>query len=76
MTKDRQAAMQKGRERAAKARRKAAISRVAAFRRWLAADVEATKARRHAEAMGEPLPRRPAMPAIPSSYDFEVADEG
>lgn len=72
---DQQRKMQAGRERAAKQRRKEGVAKVKAYRAWLKADVQHTMNMRAYEAgIGKHPGRRPRMPALPSSYDFEVAD--
>lgn len=73
LTEKQKTAMQKGRQQAAAAGRKAAVERVRDFRRWLAEDRDYRQAVRE----GLPtLPPKPKMPAaIPSDHDFAIARE-
>jgi hypothetical protein len=80
MTKQQQTALQKGRERAAKAKRKASIQRVLDYKRWLSRDSKYGHDARRLRSEGNTdaqvrklLGARPRMPAIPSDYDFHVA---
>lgn len=70
MTKAQQDAMQRGREKRARAARKAAIKRVRDYKAWLERDVAITKRIRAGENV-----KREIMPAIPSDYDYSVARE-
>lgn len=73
LTDEHKSAMQKGRQAAAAAGRKAAVERVTDFRRWLAEDRDYRLAQREGAAQ---LPPKPAMPAaIPSDHDFAIARE-
>lgn len=75
MTPERQKAMQAGKERAQRKARKEAVQRVKDYRAWLKADVAHTqKLRKHESGIGRHPGSRPRMPAIPSSYDFQIAD--
>ncbi len=82
MTKQQQTALQRGRERAAKRKRKESIARVMAYRKWLSDDGGYSVRRRALLNIGcndmeirNRLGGRPRMPAIPSDHDFQVARE-
>lgn len=70
MTKQQKDAMQRGREKAARTARKAAVKRVKDYRAWLKRDVEINKRLRAGEKV-----KRERMPAIPSDYDYSIARE-
>lgn len=82
MTKQQQSALQKGREKAARRKRKESIERVIAYKKWIEADATYSRKSRKLADAGTPfrqvkkqLGGRPRMPAIPSDYDFTVARE-
>jgi hypothetical protein len=70
VTKQPQTAMQRGREKAAKAARRAAVKRVKEYRAWLRRDNEITALLKRGKRA-----KRERMPCIPSDNDFKVARE-
>ena len=73
-----QVAMQEGRERAARERRKESLARVEAWRRWLGEDRTWWASVREAERHENPrleLPRPTGVCVIPEANDFDVARE-
>lgn len=67
-------AMQAGRDRKLKQRRKEAVARVKAYRVWVQKDADLRSAWKSGDSTYKQyIARRPAMPAIPTDADYDIA---